>query len=139
MSDTYKKALERLVKALSDKELDLSGDVVARIELLEEALSYAVIALGKPRIDHEELLERLDNLAVQLVMDRMSRMDLYVYHVKVSDEDDEPMFSLFSTFDDKLATDINACIQHKVDQTAAKEKPAPVSVKKDKEPDYSIN
>jgi hypothetical protein len=85
--DLVKKALERLVSSLTSKEVKSN-----RIEMIEEALLLARLALGESdsmsEAEADDLVSNLETLGLQIVIDSMDRQDLVLYRAKVTFSDD---------------------------------------------------
>lgn len=113
---TVQKALERLVTSLiSDVDSDLN-----RLDMVEEALSYAALALGMSPPDQKSLREQLDTVAVQLLTDKVERENLKVYQVAVTCEQDDHIASVFATADTALAADLSGVIERHASNSARK-------------------
>ena len=85
--DLLRKALERLVLSLSAKEVRSN-----RIEMVEEALLLARVALGQKTMTDEEqavFWTNMETLGIQLLIDSMDRQDLALYRANVTFSDDE--------------------------------------------------
>ena len=84
--DLLLQALERLVAALCAPEAKSN-----RIEMVEEALVYARVALGKKgemtEKEREDLFSNLETLGLQIIVDAMDRQDLSLYQATVSFSD----------------------------------------------------
>lgn len=94
MTDLVRAALERLTNALIEPESNTN-----RIEMVEEALTYALTALGRPTLDEDaraKLLANMETLAIQTIVDVMDRGDMSFYHVEVSFSDDDDKTMLLS-------------------------------------------
>lgn len=116
------KALERLVTAiLSEADPDLS-----RLDMVEEAISYAALMLGMSPPDQKALRDQLDTVAVQLITDKVEHENLKVYQVAVTCEHDRHVASVFATADDGLADELASVVERS-------------ALKKQKSQDFSIN
>lgn len=124
--DVIEKALERLITAIiSDSDTELS-----RIEMLEEAVSYAAIALGMSPPDAKALREQLDTVAVQVIADKILMEDLKIYQVILTEEKDEHIASVFATTDATMSNKIASLLgEQEKDNKKKPKKPV----------DYSIN
>ncbi len=101
------KALERLVTALlSEADPDLS-----RLDMMEEAISYAALILGMSPPEQKALREQLDTVAVQLITDKVEHENLKVYQVAVTCEHDRHVASVFATADDALAAELSQAVE----------------------------
>lgn len=107
---TIQKALERIVTALvSDADEDLS-----RLDMLEEAVSYAAIALGMSPPDHKALREQLDTVAVQVIADKLDADNLQLYQALLKDAEDDHVASVFATRDAKLSSKVAKVMEEHV-------------------------
>jgi tRNA A22 N-methylase len=110
------KALERLVTSLiSEADPDLS-----RLDMVEEAISYAALILGMSPPDHKALREQLDTVAVQLITDKVERENIKIYQVAVTCEHDHHVASVFATTDDFLASELSRSVDKIVDNKSKK-------------------
>lgn len=106
------KALERLVTALlSEADPDLS-----RLDMMEEAISYAALILGMSPPEQKALREQLDTVAVQLITDKVEYENLKVYQVAVTCEHDRHVASVFATADDALAAELTQAVERNATQ-----------------------
>jgi hypothetical protein len=104
---TIQKALERLVTSLvSDVDSEL-----CRLDMVEEAMSYAALALGMSPPDQHHLRDQLDTVAVQLITDKVERENLKVYQVAVTGDRDEHISSVFATADTGLAAELSRIVE----------------------------
>ena len=84
--DILRKALERLVSSLTAVEGKSN-----RIEMVEEALLLARVALGRAQMTEKEqamFWSNMETLGIQLLIDSMDRQDLVLYRAKVTFSDD---------------------------------------------------
>lgn len=124
MKDTTTvKALERIVKALiadADEEL-------TRLDMIEEALSYASLVLGMTPPDQKALRDQLDTVAAQILADKIEREGLKVFQAVLTCEHDEHLATVVAVSDPDLAHTINKMVERFVEKT---NKP---------NPNYSVN
>lgn len=133
MNDLVRAALERLTKAIIEPE-----DNTNRIEMVEEALTYALTALDRPPLDDEaraKILTNLETLAIQTIIDVMDRGEMSFYHVEVSFTDDDDRMLLMSCSHPELGPLISKEVERivAVHQSKVKEK----TVVKD--PKFDVN
>jgi len=84
--DLTHKALERLVTSLTAPE-----GTSNRIEMVEEALLLARVALGKGTMtegQQDDFWSNMETLGIQLLIDSMDRQELMLYRAKVTFSDD---------------------------------------------------
>lgn len=114
-----RRALERLVGALLDKETEST-----RIEEIENAMALAMVALeGDERYlesDSEELRANLFGLSLQFVEKRLHEQEAVVVSATYQDSEDDPDIMYFwSTKDEILAAmielNVNQFIKPKTD------------------------
>lgn len=107
--DTVQKALNRLLSAVLGLEPVPDGQ--SRVDVIEEALAYAMIASGQKysSTSVEDIRDNLDALAVQLILDKMERTDRRLLHIEVAadEEDEDPVLTVLGFRDDGYA---QACV-----------------------------
>jgi hypothetical protein len=81
--DLMKKALQRLVDALLSP-----CEEQPRVEAVEEALTYAGLALGHRPIDYDTLQDQMETLAAQILLDSLNQSSAVCRSIRINDEDD---------------------------------------------------
>lgn len=110
--DLFRKALERLVASLSVEEGHSN-----RIEMVEEALTYAQIVMGKKPMteaEHTEFMANMEALGIQILVDSMDRQDLALYRAKVTFSDDDNAACIIVTAHPVLAPLIDRHVEQMV-------------------------
>ena len=112
--DLLRNALTRLVSSLTTKEVKSN-----RIEMVEDALLLARIALGEKVMTEEEqavFLSNMEMLGLQILIDSMDRQDLTLYRATVSFSDDDDAACVVITTHPVLGALLDKHVEQLVEQ-----------------------
>lgn len=105
-AEAQRKALSFLVQALTTDE-----DGVSRLDMVEEALTLATLALGAPEVDTAKLEDAMETLATQVLVNNLERHDHVCQRISLVCEHGDENAVVIVTTNPDLANKLDGVIQ----------------------------